>query len=486
MPSESRILQGPVPDPVPLIPDALEQHIAKGLGNIKEAFTARSNKVVPAGAFKVPDKVDYGTQCRGLCIKTLTSTSMRLQRKLLDIWELNFKPDAIKDDVVFVYEIYNKQRVSEIGFYALCSASCRYGRHPAHQQFLRLNAQKVPGGPIPNYSGLVLQPDRKPFVEPQISLHHSSFNRFLAGAEGELNIVGEDVLSAKIVKGFPPKDGRVIIRILDHVFNSKDDGMVIQEWLIRDVKGLPLCEFSGDNLEEDSAEVLAVEPGPEPITDFAAEMLELADVPADVRADFLWFLNDEIADNDSGPEQAAVDQPVQEDLDQGVEGEGEDIDAADMVLYEDLLGPGGEFDMEEPPEPTSSSSGNAEPPMGSADPPGDLQEAPLQEALLEWRLKIEDEERWPNEVLDMDSDSGKKVIGRLHKVWGRTFKAVCRKHSQCSLIVNIAWFSCEPAAKYVCLQWLSLAKSTSENQHWSQAQLLRDQAKASKAQPKAG
>ena len=75
---------------------------------------------------------------------------------------------------------------------------------------------------------------------------------------------------------------------------------------------------------------------------------------------------------------------------------------------------------------------------------------------------------FPRDVLSVASDEPVPV-GRLYFVWGRTYKAVCRRHPKCSLMINTKWCSNAAEAERVSYEWLSHALQTTEQQHFVEA-----------------
>ncbi len=90
------------------------------------------------------------------------------------------------------------------------------------------------------------------------------------------------------------------------------------------------------------------------------------------------------------------------------------------------------------------------------------------------RLQLRAEGVWPRQLWHVDSEA---PLGKVYKIWGRSYKAVCKRHPRCDLLVNVSWFAegGESAALLLLYRWLAEAPSTTENQHWaSRCHILRE------------
>jgi hypothetical protein len=58
-------------------------------------------------------------------------------------------------------------------------------------------------------------------------------------------------------------------------------------------------------------------------------------------------------------------------------------------------------------------------------------------------------------------------LGRIHTMWGRTYKATCKRHSNCSLMLETKWFagSGDRALHLVLYRWLCLGKYATAAEH---------------------
>ena len=138
------------------------------LNEIKTAFISKANQVWQTPDLEIPEVVDYGEACRGLC----NSKTPRV-------------PHAMMQEV---YRADHRDP-SKFGFCVLTSASCQYGRHPARQDFLLLDVLHKPAAE--SYEGCVLTAGRKAFHKPHPSMPRT-FAKFFLGARGELDIITED------------------------------------------------------------------------------------------------------------------------------------------------------------------------------------------------------------------------------------------------------------------------------------------------------
>ena len=143
--------------------------------------------------YVVPPVVDYGKQCRGLCEKKASVYQKAMQEMLWEEWARIFdNPRAVNRDLLMAYEACAGDPDAEpchIGFAFLTTCACRYGRHPAHQDFLRLELES--GTAMPGSYECVLRARRQPYVVPDKEMPRQ-FHRFFLGALGELDIVTED------------------------------------------------------------------------------------------------------------------------------------------------------------------------------------------------------------------------------------------------------------------------------------------------------
>ena len=69
-----------------------------------------------------------------------------------------------------------------------------------------------------------------------------------------------------------------------------------------------------------------------------------------------------------------------------------------------------------------------------------------------------------------------KPAARCHIMWGKTAKAVCKVHNDCSLMMNINWYGDWTIP--MLLEWVSRANDTSENVHWQMREAILQAAKA--------
>ena len=67
------------------------------------------------------------------------------------------------------------------------------------------------------------------------------------------------------------------------------------------------------------------------------------------------------------------------------------------------------------------------------------------------------------------------LIGSVYRIWGRSHKAVCKRHPHCVLFVIVCWSADEDTALSAVCTWLAEAPSCDEGQHWaSRARHLRE------------
>jgi hypothetical protein len=184
------------PDAPPLSPQILDSYLQKStLAKLKQSIHSTANKYQQAGEYTIPKKVNYGSQCRGLCQKS-PRIQLGMQEVMWRAWSLVFDiPNKVNRDFLMVYEVYDSDTAADpvhVGFALLTACACRYGRHPARQDFLRLDVIAQPNGlKGANYEACTLRARRAPYVRPHSDIPRQ-FNKFLAGAQGRLDIVSED------------------------------------------------------------------------------------------------------------------------------------------------------------------------------------------------------------------------------------------------------------------------------------------------------
>lgn len=99
-----------------------------GCTHAQKNFQNRSNHVTSANdpLLRIASRVDYGSQCRGLCEKSTSPEALGLQKELLATWCREFTVNHVKDDVVFSLEVYHVADPDacpvKVAFFALCSA----------------------------------------------------------------------------------------------------------------------------------------------------------------------------------------------------------------------------------------------------------------------------------------------------------------------------------------------------------------------------
>lgn len=135
----------------------------------------------------------------------------------------------------------------------------------------------------------------------------------------------------------------------------------------------------------------------------------------------------------------------------------------DMADVLDLFDEGGDVGLE---DALGSSGAVAVAATGASSSSADVAEpgvgqvaGPVGEAQL---LYLEDKPSWPKNVWHSSSEV---LLGKVYRIWGRTFKLVCKKHSNCNMMVNTVWFPSEEEALKKALPWL--AEAATEAQHWS-------------------
>ena len=74
---------------------------------------------------------------------------------------------------------------------------------------------------------------------------------------------------------------------------------------------------------------------------------------------------------------------------------------------------------------------------------------------------------------DFKRISSGRSIARMYCMWnGATYKALCKVHKQCSLMVQVAWFADSDAAVGACCRWIMSAGTLNEEDHWAAAQAI--------------
>ena len=184
----------------PLLPDILNSYLEdERLATIKSTFTGKANRVQQECPRCIPAEADYGHQCRGLCEHTTPQLQLAMQNLLFEAWSSRFRR-LESGNIMMVAEVYSGGNVVEVAgthFFVLVGAACKYGRHPARQEFLMMDV--VSEGPCRQgpcrYKDYVLKPRRKARHLPHPSMPRS-FAKFFEGALGELDIITEEIVSA--------------------------------------------------------------------------------------------------------------------------------------------------------------------------------------------------------------------------------------------------------------------------------------------------
>lgn len=180
---------------LPLSPSIVDScMVGNSLADLKLDLTTRANHFQQARAYRIPDVVDYGSQCRGLCSEQTPAIQLGMQELVFKEWARIFdSPRAVNHDALMMYEVYGEaEEPARLGFFLLTSCSSRYGRHPAHQDFLLLDLVGQQPGDLKacNYE-CTLEARRLPYVRPHREMARQ-FNKFFVGAQGELDIVTEE------------------------------------------------------------------------------------------------------------------------------------------------------------------------------------------------------------------------------------------------------------------------------------------------------
>ena len=63
-------------------------------------------------------------------------------------------------------------------------------------------------------------------------------------------------------------------------------------------------------------------------------------------------------------------------------------------------------------------------------------------------------------------------LGRFYVMWGKTIKAVCRRHRSCSLMFQAAWYGGHAEATNVAYRWLAMGKFASHVEHGNESARL--------------
>lgn len=153
-------------------------------------FIGKANRILQEPDLAIPDVVQYGEPCRGLCCSTTPAFAQAMAGLLWHELGTRFSPDVVNQDILLLYEVFRHGQSNPVfGFSVLAACACRYGRHPARQDFLMLDISHKPE--VGSYEGCILKARRK----DKHLLHESiprNFARFFAGARGMLDIMTED------------------------------------------------------------------------------------------------------------------------------------------------------------------------------------------------------------------------------------------------------------------------------------------------------
>ena len=294
---------------------------------------------------------------------------------------------------------------------------------------------------------MFLRACRQPYIETHWDLRESTPGKFLGEMRtGALDILSEEAASAELLAPTPPfaTPALVVMRFLGHALHETAAGVDIQEWLVQSVQKVVTVGREGGV------------PAPAPILDepaaapaagmnFADAILEslageLFEEGADGDDEVVEFLaamaSQDAPDPDAESDPDESDEPGEAPADDGV------FAGEDVLHFED----GGDH--------VSPEASGAE----VAAPRDDL------EVVLE-RLQLRAEGAWPRRLWHVDEEA---PLGKVYKVWGRAYKAECKRHPHCSLFVDVAWCDgSETAAVSFLYNWLAEGRTTTENQHWA-------------------
>ena len=110
----SHPLVAPESESYPLGPAILESHVNRTiLGKHKDCFLKQANIIQQEGPgqLSIPDIVDYGKACRGLCKSKTPQLLLAMQELLWDEWSKLFGPDSVGEDIFMVAEVYASEHV---------------------------------------------------------------------------------------------------------------------------------------------------------------------------------------------------------------------------------------------------------------------------------------------------------------------------------------------------------------------------------------
>ena len=182
--SEHHLAEAPPPMTTPDTTHPLSEGVLRGwlrdrkkhqIGQFCESFCTKANCIHGVGPITVPEVVDYGRQCPGLCVDAPREQRL-LHEHLVALWGSRYTPASVGSDILVRVRVYMTddptERPPTTHYILLCSASCRYGRHPAKQMWLWLER-------VSRDDPFLLQASRRQFV-PTRSLDDTMFGKYIA------------------------------------------------------------------------------------------------------------------------------------------------------------------------------------------------------------------------------------------------------------------------------------------------------------------
>ena len=141
---------------------------------------------------------------------------------------------------------------------------------------------------------------------------------------------------------------------------------------------------------------------------------------------------------------------------------------------------GDDDEVPEPPEP--------EPHMPDPDPPppSGSSAAPDLDGVMARKMMSHfvptNAATFPRDVFDVSTEP-RRLLGRVHKIWGKVMRFTCSVHPQCALMLETKWLG-EQAGLCAGYSWLHLGKVASNRDHADASKQAADAARAVfKSQP---
>ena len=470
------------PQEYPLSAERLEKGLEGGVTKCANLFKDAAARIIVAapGGF---GKVKYPTQCQGLCANSTEGYVLDMQtwivESLLAACKKTDKTEVVLGRL-FVLEVDEsagddlfEEEGDEVGgqhrlYIMLIDMLGKHGRHRASQRFAYYAPTGLGVMVGPDYIGVKLEVVREGRVAGHQELP-SVFELCREGGQGRVREgSGHDVAKHALLMCGQRWPSKVTIKRMDHVPRLNEDRpdiFDIESIGVQD--GFEAIEICARGPRPPI--LLAIADGPAPGPGPEGEQPEVPEQPADehgvAAVDEMFGLDQDV------PVSGVPD--LRADL-QGMFPERPAAACDEFLdlwsLLDDDGGGAGDPVVGHPPGDLAGGQ-----PPGPDPEDGDVQidepPTPPEQLLHTLGLQVHPPAGLPSDVLVVASGA---KIGRMHSMWGTTFKCVCRKHLACSLMMLRRWQGDE---RTLCTmyKWLSKSAVMSEQEHWSATQaIIRD------------